>query len=52
MSVHSSSHVSGSKPTGLGHLALELLPELAQDRLVGLGGAADRHGVVSIPVSR
>ena len=35
---------SPGSPTGLGHLALELLPELAQDRLVGLGRAADRHG--------
>ena len=35
----------------LGHLALELLPELAQDRLVGLGRAADRHGT-SEPIRR
>ena len=35
----------------LGHLALELLPQLAQDRLVGLGGAADRHGT-SEPIRR
>jgi hypothetical protein len=34
------------------HLALELLPEVAQHRLVGLGGAADRQGRVSHPVSR
>ena len=35
----------------LGHLALELLPELAQDRLVGLGRAPDRHGT-SEPIRR
>ena len=33
-------------------VALELLEELAQDRLVGEGGAADRHGVVSTPIRR
>jgi len=35
----------------LGHLALERLPELAQDRLVGLNGAPDLHGR-SEPVRR
>ena len=35
----------------LGHLALELLPELAQDRLVRLGRAPDRHGT-SEPIRR
>ena len=36
----------------LGHLVLELLPELAQDRLVRLRRAADRYGFVSHPVRR
>ena len=34
------------------HLLLELLPELAQDRLVGLRRGADSYGFVSHPVSR
>jgi len=33
-------------------LALEVLEELAQDRFVGEGGAADCHGVVSTPIRR
>ena len=36
----------------LRHLALELLPELAQRGLVRLGRAADAYGFVSHPVSR
>src|SRR5947209_1382155 len=38
-------------PVWVGHLTLELLPELTQDRLVGFGRAADVHGVRA-PVSR
>src|ERR1700750_2471975 len=34
------------------HLALELLPQLAQDGLVGLARAARRHGLVSHPTRR
>ena len=34
------------------HLLLELLPQLAQHGLVGLGGGTDRHGRVSHPVRR
>jgi hypothetical protein len=34
-----------------GHLALELLPELAQHRLVGLGSGTNRHGTYD-PVKR
>ena len=42
------------EPLRLGHLALELLPELAQDRLVRLGRAADPHPAAPkrIPVKR
>ena len=44
-SAHSSSQVSGPKPSGSGTSALELLPELAERGLVGGRGAADVHGI-------
>jgi len=43
----------GDEALRRGNLCLELLPELAQDRLVGLGCAADLHdGAVRSPVRR
>ena len=40
------------EPGRLGHLPLELLPELAQRRLVRLRRRTDRYGFVSHPVRR
>ena len=42
----------GLEPGWLRDLGLELLPELAQHRLVGGGRAADRYGFVSHPTRR
>ena len=43
--AQSSSQVSGANAVGLGHLGLELLPELAQRGLVGGRRGTDVHGI-------